>query len=370
MIALYVHVPFCHSICHYCAFAKTIWNAQSQVQYVKALACEHRAYASAFGRLKVSSLFIGGGTPNSLSPPYFKELLEGLHQSFDFTEAVEKTCEMNPESVTPAHVEILAAQGFNRVSLGVQSFDESEQKHLGRWSRTHHVIRAVNRLKQSGIVNINLDFMFGLSNQTMASLEKSLSQAIALEPTHLSTYALTIEPGTTFAKNKQTGLPEHQELVQYKFIQKFLKQHAYRQYEVSAFAKKGFESRHNLTYWHLDPFIGLGPSGASFFMQKTYTQTSDIAAYCDMPIPPILRKNIPPLSKDNQLKDYIVANLRRLDGIALDLFHKRFGHPIEFFFNTEIQTFLASGHLKQTKRALKVTSKGLYILDSLLLAFV
>ncbi len=369
MTSLYLHIPFCHKKCLYCSFVKEVWRLDKEAQFVEAICQEMSCYREKFGAVPVDTVFVGGGTPSSLRPASLSRIFHHMHACFEVSSQSEKTCEMNPESVTSKHLDCLKSTGFNRVSMGVQSFDAQELRTLGRNHGALHVQKAVALLQEKGFFNFNLDIMFGLPHTTLATLERTLVQAISLHPTHLSTYALTIERGTPFSRNHQQKVPEDTELAHYHFIQRFLHSNGYIHYEVSAFSKPGFQCRHNVGYWHLDPFIGLGPSGASFFQNYHYVQTKNIDQYLQDPRPVFLKKKIQGLSKSTQIKDYVVANLRRIDGICLTHFYDRFQQSFVSLFSQQIQELVASGHLKQTPARISVSSKGLDILDTILIQF-
>ena len=337
---------------------------------IKALQTELQYYADHFPKMTLRSIFLGGGTPSALRPESLDSLLNTVQATFEVPETCEKTSEMNPESVSSTKLQILKKHHFNRLSLGVQSFDESELTFLGRNHSPQKVDSAVALLKEAGFHNFNLDFIFGLPNSKISTLEKTLAHAIALNPTHLSTYALSIERGTPFSKNKQEKATQELELKQYKFIRKLLHQHNYEHYEVSAFAKPGYTCAHNLAYWQLTPFIGIGPSGASFFQNTHYTQTKSLEQYLQNPMPPILQKTLKPMSEKSILKDYIVANLRRLSGISIAEVNARFNINFLETFRIPLETLRKQKLIQVSRKTVKVSIKGLYLLDNVLEEFV
>ncbi len=366
--ALYIHIPFCHRICHYCAFAKTLWSETQSEALVSALCTEIEAYGNRVGRLPIRTLFMGGGTPSSLSSSQLSRLFDTLYRVFDVSASCEKTMEVNPESVSHSLLNTLKDYHFNRISMGVQSFVPSELKALGRAHRPDRVGIAVDMFREHGFDNFNLDLIFGLKSARLEDLAHSLAEAIRLDPTHLSIYSLSIESGTVFKRRRVTPLHSDEAAVHYKLIQRTLASHGYRQYEVSAFSKKGYTCRHNLAYWNLDPFIGIGPSADSFFDGYTYRQTSDIAAYIQTPTPPLYDgKRRRRLSPTDRMKDYIVANLRRLDGIDLAEFERRFGQPFLSFFSKPAAALIEQRLLILSKKRIRVSANGLYVLDPVLM---
>ncbi len=368
--ALYIHIPFCHKHCHYCAFVKTTWSPELELNMVAAMIQEIKSVSQFLTTKRVSTIFIGGGTPSSLSPKAMSQLLEAVYTYFSVDNTSEKTSEMNPESTSKSKLSVLKEYGFNRLSFGVQSFIPSELKFLGRSHDAERVKRAVELSHQAGFTNINLDLIFGLPNSTVDDVHFNVEQALSLSPTHISTYSLTIEPKTVFKKQRVRPVTSDIELKQYLFIQTHLKKQGFKHYEVSAFAKPGLECKHNLAYWHLTPFIGIGPNASSFFDGRHATNIANLDQYLACPDPVLFTKKIKPLPQSEIIRDYMVANLRRLDGINLAHAQKRLGVHLSELFQDSISKLVQDGFLKQTKQRLRVTKKGLSVLDSVLLHFI
>lgn len=314
-LALYVHIPFCAKRCPYCAFYKLIWSDQDERRFVEALIREMNEYSVAYGRLRVRSVFWGGGTPSTLSGWAITDIADAIRLYFDLDPDVEWTIEANPESLTTERIRLFAAAGVNRVSIGIQSFLTKELAILGRSQTQSSMHGLLDRIRQEGVSNINLDFMYGLPGQQFENLMESIEMALSESPTHISTYALSIEPGTIYAKTGVSTADEGLQLKMYRGIRQRLLTHGFRQYEVSAFAKKGKESQHNLAYWRYTPYIGLGPSASSFFQGIAYQQVSSLDRYCVDPRPPVL-KGIPPLDEDTLASHFLIANLRRVEGVT------------------------------------------------------
>ncbi len=368
--SLYVHIPYCHKKCPYCAFVKELWTEEGEKRMVDALVSEIKAYGKHFPKLEIKTVFLGGGTPSSLTSEGLNTLLDAVYTHFSLSKDSEKTIEMNPESVSASKLSVLKTFHFNRISLGVQSFDENELAFLGRLHTPGRIATVVDMIKTHGFYNFNLDFIFGLPNASLSILEDTLTKAVSLAPTHLSTYALSIERGTPFSKQKKTKTTQETELKHYQFIRKFLAQHGYKHYEVSAFSKPGFKCQHNLAYWHLTPFIGIGPSASSFFQNIHYKQTSSLEAYIENSSPPLLTKNLRPMSQNAMIKDYIVANLRRLEGISFREFSSRFSLDFKKTYANTLEKLYQLKLVSVTTTRVKVTTKGLYLLDMVLEAFI
>jgi len=357
-------------LCPYCAFSKTLWNADLEREYLNALKEEIKFYTQAYELPQISTLFLGGGTPSSLSEQGLDTLLNLLTQSFQWIDEPEKTSEMNPETITPEKLAIYKHYGFNRVSLGVQSFNNSELEYLGRQHKKEVIYQAIDHLKNAQFKNINFDFMFGFKGSTEKKVIDSLIQALELNPSHLSTYALSIEPGTDYFKNKVKKVTTEQELYLYKCVKAFLEENGFCHYEVSAFSKPGFECKHNRAYWTLSPFIGIGPSASSFFQTTHYKNTSDVKHYIQNPLPPIATQTLAPLSQDDMMKDFLVAQLRLLEGIHKVDFEQRFGVSFIDRYKSPLKNLIEAHFLQETDTHIKVTTQGLFVLDSVLEALL
>ncbi len=334
---------------------------------IAAMCREMQAYKDHFGPLPIRTIFIGGGTPNSLSPEALTQLLQTANDCFSIAPEIEKTIEINPESLRHSTLDILQKFHFNRLSLGVQSFVKTELNALGRSHNSNRIGQAVAMARDHGFTNFNLDLMFGLPTATLEDLAYSLEKALSLNPTHLSTYALTIEPNTPFKRQRKTTLDSDTAHRHFCFIQKTLKSHGFKHYEVSAFAKPGFTCQHNLTYWSLEPFIGIGPSGASFFQNRHYQCTTNLDQYLQNPTPPLFRRQIRPLSAATLFKDFLLTNLRRPEGISRAKIIRRFGHLPLISLTHKLDKLQALGLLRRNPSRLQVTQKGLLLLDSALL---
>ncbi|MSR88588.1 MAG: radical SAM family heme chaperone HemW [Candidatus Margulisbacteria bacterium] len=367
-VALYVHVPFCQSLCPYCAFYKKPWSSDEEIHYLNAIKIELDHYKNNFAPITLHSIFLGGGTPSILSTNTLETLLTYIHQTFQRTDHCESTSEMNPESVTQDKLTILKNFGFNRISIGVQSFQTSELQFLGRTHSQNKVVEAIQLLHKNNLKNFNIDLIFGLKNATLPLLKNTLDRAIALEPTHLSTYALSIEDGTPFEREHVSPMDDDHQLTHYRYIRNYLKKNGYAQYEVSAFSKPEFQSQHNLTYWTLNPYIGIGPSASSFYLNQHYQHPKNLTTYCKNPTTPIPRKSIP--NTPELIQDYISTHLRLMKGLFLPSFQARFNTNFEAEFAIPISKLTHLKLLKKQGNYLRVTTKGLYLLNSVLLEFM
>ncbi|MGE4170449.1 MAG: radical SAM family heme chaperone HemW [Candidatus Margulisiibacteriota bacterium] len=361
---LYVHVPFCSHLCPYCAFYKTQWSADKETRYLQALATESAHYAAHFGKPAIRTVFLGGGTPSLLSLDALTQLFKTLRDAFNIPHGTEITLEMNPENVSKTNLAAYAALGITRISLGVQSFNTLELDALGRTHSPTALHEALHWLQTGPIPNFNVDLIFSTGVSTLSLLKKTLDTVLTIAPPHVSAYALSIEEGTPFHRKKVRPLPSHTELQHYDYIRKTLSKAGYTHYEVSAFAKPGFECQHNLIYWQLAPYIGLGPSAASYFDQFHF-QNPTLDPYCQDPKPAFLKTpDAVWVSPQDHFYDFLIANLRRTQGIEIqDLIH-RFGSRA--LPQKTVAKLQAEGLLYQSKTKLRATVKGLQLLDHVL----
>lgn len=370
-VALYVHVPFCLKKCPYCAFYKTIYKEAQVADYLTAFQRECDAYVRSGLPVKIHSIFLGGGTPNALSPEDLNSLLEIIERTFvPIQSTIERTSELNPDVLSAEHLAVFSDHGFNRFSLGVQSFQPKILSFLGRSHTPEKVVETVEMIQKSGVHNINLDLIFSTPISTQEDLQKDIEQALSLNPTHLSTYALTIEDGTPFYRRGVQALSDDTELTHYDIIQSQLRQNGFDHYEVSAFAQPGYQSIHNLSYWQLTPYIGLGPS-ASSYLHRHYQNPADLSAYCSNP-DQVVQDNLAasPDPVDQEKADFWLTNLRLRVGVSKLAYERRFGQTPSQEYGEKITQLVTQGWLEVTATHIRATDSGLALLNDLLVELV
>ena len=323
-IGLYIHIPFCRSKCIYCAFY-SITDTSPIEDFIKALKREADLYQEQFRGRRFSTIYIGGGTPSILEPDQISEILQKIFESFDFEDSPEITIEANPESVDLEKAVVWRKLGINRVSLGVQSANDEELKFLGRIHDTKTASRAIEILKKAGFTNISVDLIFGIPGQSVESFKKSIEWVAERGVTHISTYSLTVEKGTKlFELSKRIRMPDEETIVKfYRIRDETLERLGFRRYEISNFARPGFESAHNRIYWFHGEYLGLGPSAASFLYKPQpirWQNRSNLRAY----IKNLWAGKFPPLEKDVVSRDKLL-----LERIFLYIRTDR-GLPCEF----------------------------------------
>lgn len=279
MPGIYIHVPFCDGKCPYCDFYSLSGDGALMDRYVEAVGAALERWARAHGRGSAETVYFGGGTPNLLGAERLAALLSQIARTRDLEAAAEITLEANPTQIDKAFFQAVRRAGFNRLSMGMQSADPAQLRLLGRKHTPSDVERAVTAARDAGFENLSLDLMLGLPGGSRETLLRSIDFCATLEPEHISTYLLKIEPGTAFAE-RDLSLPTDDEAAEeYLFCVEELQKRGYAQYEISNFAKPGKESRHNLVYWHCEEYLGFGPGAHSFYAGKRFYYPRDLNAF-------------------------------------------------------------------------------------------
>ena len=327
-LGLYVHIPFCKQKCIYCDFYSLAGNEGRMDEYTDALSAHLTEIAAFAGGHRVDTVYFGGGTPSYLGEARLKQLLKTIFKKYDVAKDAEITFEANPDSAQDWKVlRSLRRAGFNRISLGMQSACDEELKAIGRVHDVAQLHAAVEAARKAKIQNLSLDLIYGLPGQTMERWQENLTAAVALEPEHLSCYGLKVEERTPlFAIRDSANLPDDEaQADMYLWTVEFLEQHGYHQYEISNFAKAGYESRHNLKYWKLEEYAGFGPGAHSDFGGVRYAYQRDFDAYLQGVAghAPVLSESerIDPMDRDTE---YIMLGLRTVQGLSPTDFEHRF----------------------------------------------
>ena len=281
MAGIYIHIPFCKQRCLYCAFYSCT-KSNIQKQYIEAL-CKELYSRRTYIKEDIETIYIGGGTPSTLSPELLKCIFDTIYNNYHVTTDVEITMEANPDDLTPEYLDGLRTLPINRLSMGIQSFDDDILKMLGRRHTAQRAREAVNNARNAGFSNISIDLMFALPTSTRKSWMIDLKNAIALQPNHISAYNLTYEEDTPFFNALQKGnispLSEDENIEQFELLLETLTQAGYQHYEISNFAQPGYKSRHNSSYWHDIPYLGCGASAHSYDGASRCWNIADIEEY-------------------------------------------------------------------------------------------
>lgn len=334
---LYIHIPYCHAKCAYCDFYSTP-TVSSLPRLLDSLVREGALRRHELNGRPISTVYIGGGTPSSLGGGQLAGLIGRLDSFLGFDNVLEMTVEVNPEDVDIELVETLASVGVNRVSMGVQSFVDSELIEVGRRHSAEDAVRA-SRLIASRFDNFTLDLIFGLPGQSLKSLNYSLDRLLELHPPHLSVYLLSYEPGTRLYARLVAGRVDEadDEMVQkmYRLITERLAGEGYEHYEISNYARPGYISRHNSSYWDSSPYLGLGPSAHSFDGVTRRFNPPNLKKYVESLEKGDLACEVEEETVENRFNDYIITRLRTARGLDLDDLHRQpFGHLIHVVEST------------------------------------
>ena len=349
---LYVHVPFCAAKCGYCAFYSEAGQAGQMADYVEAVLDELRSFR---GEVRPETIFFGGGTPSLLPAGLWQRLLEGLGNTLALTDVQEWTIECNPATVSTEKARLFRAFGVNRISMGVQALDDELLKTLGRVHSKKAALESYAKLRSAGFDNVNLDLMFGLPGQTLAQWEQTLAEAIALRPEHLSTYCLILEEDTEFWSLFQQGLlkpNEELELAMYERAIQTLTAAGYPQYEVSNFARPGRECRHNIAYWEVRDYLGLGPSACSTVGDCRWQNVPDITRYiAALRAGGSARCTEETLSARTRAGERAAFGMRMTAGVPAEWVCDRWPGPIAELLSAELVQW-RNGRLQPTRRGI------------------
>ncbi len=359
MAGVYVHIPFCASRCSYCDFFSTLQLDAIGDRYVEAVIVESRLRCGELGGERVRTVYLGGGTPSQLPVTLLSRLITGLGEAMDLSAVEEFTVEANPDDVTPGWCHSVAALGVNRVSMGVQSFEDPILRLIGRRHTARQAIDAVAALRRAGINNISIDLIFGLPGQTVHSWAQSVEQAIALRPQHISAYGLTYEEGTRLWHQRERGevieVPEEQCLEMYRILMEKLQAAGYEHYEISNFALPGYESRHNSSYWNDTPYLGLGAAAHSYDGKVRKWNPHDLLHYIDRIMAGELACEVEELTIWERYDERVMLGLRTAQGVdAVRLRHD--------FGDEAWRHFLRESRRHIEVRNLRVNGDGRYVL--------
>ncbi len=369
MKGIYVHIPFCKRKCNYCDFCSYPLGKDIQTKYLNALIKEAGLYKN--DKICADTLYFGGGTPSLIDTDSLSSVLDNMHSFFCISEKSEKTIEVNPCTIDEQKAKDLFSLGFNRVSIGAQSFLNDELKILGRLHTKEDTVRCFEILREAGFKNISLDLMYALPSQTMKSLEQSIDGILKLAPEHISCYGLKIEEGTVFKKMLNDGTlkekTDDEYADMYELICSCLKENGYIQYELSNFSLPSKESKHNLKYWQNKEYIGLGASASSLYNKRRYTNTIDLDDY----IKSFEKIEDTHLSKKEQMSEYMFLSLRLTKlGAEKKEFERRFGQTIESAFPDAIKKHAENGLLINLPDRYILAERAYYVSNSVLCDFV
>lgn len=360
---LYIHIPFCVRKCPYCDFTTYDLEKNAVRAFLAALEKELRLWREQLGALRFDTVFIGGGTPTTLSASQLVRLMEAVREAFVIADDAEVTIEANPGSVTRAGLRAMRQAGVNRISMGVQAFDDRLLQRLGRNHTVRDVYESFAAMREAGFDNINLDLMFGIPGHTLAAWEETLDEAVRLAPEHISAYSLIIEEGTPFAAAHAAGrlpLPEEEEEAEmYELLCRRLADAGYEQYEISNFAVPGRRCRHNEIYWANGRWLGVGPGAHSAWGFERFWNVGAFDEYAGR----IAEGRLPvegtePLTADDRMDETMMLGLRLAEGVAVSAFRERFGADPTEVYAESLRRFTAEGLLEVVEGRIRLTPRG------------
>ena len=357
--SLYVHIPFCRHICHYCDFAKRIYNEELADQYLNQLEKE----ISRIRQECFDTVYIGGGTPSALNCRQLEKLFGILSV---FAVGKEFTFEINPETMTPEKAMLLKKYGVNRVSIGIQTFNEEILKEIGRTHVLQDVENTFRYLKEAGIDNISIDLMYGFEHQTVEQLQQDIEKAVRLDIKHISIYELEVHEGTVLGHRGYKNCSDDDLYLMYSTIRKQLPLYGFQQYEISNFALEGYQSVHNKTYWHYNDYIGVGLGAAGKEYHIRYENTHSLKQY----LAGDWRQEEIKLSLEDERFESVMMGLRLLEGIEIKEYNKTLSCNILDHYREPIEKNLSSGRLIIDGGYLKLSDTGIYLMNDVLVDFM
>lgn len=358
-IGLYLHIPFCSSKCPYCDFYSFRCDEQKRSEYIASMLNEIDKKSKHF-LCKANTLYIGGGTPSVLDSAQISALVKKSKECF-LTESAEITLECNPHNVSEEFFEKIAQSGVNRISLGLQSANDNERKKLGRRAGVQEVKAAIENCKKAGIENISVDVMLGIPDSTLEGLGKTLEFCVSQNIRHISCYILKIEENTPFFKMQdRLNLPDDDTVADmYLFMCEYLEKHGFMQYEISNFAKKGFESRHNLKYWNCEEYLGIGASAHSFINGKRFYCVGDAESFIENP-------EYISDGDGGDFKEYAMLKLRLAKGIDENETIKKYGFPLPEKMKEKANKFQKQGLVACDENGIHLTRKGFLLSNTVI----
>lgn len=364
--AAYVHIPFCEHICYYCDFNKVFLKNQPVDEYIDALLLEMDRTMREQPTDRLKTVYIGGGTPTALTAEQLTVLLKGMAKILPIDDVLEYTIEVNPDSIEEDKLVVLKEFGINRLSMGVQTFDDELLKEIGRTHTKKSVEQAIERCRRVGFDNISIDLMFGLPKQDPNHFRDTIDRAIQLGVEHISAYSLKIEEKTVFfnrqRKGKLTLPPEDDEVMMYQDLLKLTSDAGLIQYEISNFAKKGYESKHNLYYWNNEEYYGFGAGAHGYVDGYRHQNHGPIPKYLHAindKIAPILTKH--QVTKVEQIEEEMFMGLRKREGVNKTDFVEKYGITVDKCFSTQIKELEKRGLLRQVDDQVQLTEHGLLL---------
>ncbi|MGM0971096.1 MAG: radical SAM family heme chaperone HemW [Bacillota bacterium] len=376
MKAAYIHIPFCEHICHYCDFNKFFIKTQPVDEYLAALEKEMQHTIEQKGEQELKTIFIGGGTPTSLTVSQLDQLMNSIHRVLKPAKnLIEFAVEANPDELSLEKLHVLKEAGVNRLSFGVQTFEDDLLKKIGRVHQKKDVLTSFERARDVGFDNISLDLMFGLPHQEKHHVMNSLETAFSLGAEHYSVYSLIVEPKTVFYNLMQKGKlhlpPQEREAEMYELVMDEMERHGLHQYEISNYAKPGFESQHNLTYWSNEDYFGFGAGAHGYVDGIRNVNAGPVKHYLEL----IEQTGFPykethQVTKTEQIEEEMFLGLRKIEGVKSADFQAKYGASPEALFPSVLEELEEKGLIVKDDIGIRLTRKGKLLGNEVFQAFL
>lgn len=374
-LGLYVHIPFCVKKCGYCDFLSWCGTSEEKETYVQALLKEIESYREFARGYRVSTVFVGGGTPSVLEAGQMERVLGKIQEVFELEKKPEITLEMNPGTVTEEKLQCYKENGVNRLSIGLQSVKNEKLEVLGRIHSYEEFLESYELARKAGFTNISVDLVSSIPGQKLEEWKEELAALSALSPEHISVYQLIIEAETPFYEKyaeHEELLPDEEESREiYLWTGSFLKEQGYEQYEISNYAKPGKESRHNLKYWERGDYLGLGLGAASMVRNIRMSNTKDMKTYLERcGQPKTMREDVQFLEEARQMEEFMFLGLRKTRGVSRKEFRRIFGQEMDMVYEKALHKCLENGMLKEHKDRVYLSEEGVLLSNAVLSEFL
>lgn len=375
MLGLYIHIPFCVKKCKYCDFNSFKLNVGEKRKYLNYLKREMELYKGNLEGRSIDSVFVGGGTPSILNEEEIKILFQNIKNNFQIKDSAEITMECNPGTLTLNKLKTMKECGVNRLSIGLQAIQNNHLEYIGRVHTYEEFEKNYYQAKEVGFENINIDLMYALPNQSKEDWMESLEKVVKLNPTHISAYSLILEENTElfnmYERHEFKLLDEDTDIEMYEYTINYLKSNGYNQYEISNYAKKGFECKHNILYWKCENYVGLGVSASGFLNKTRYNNLCELDEYKN-----IIHSGKKPieweekLSIKDEIEESIFLGLRMNQGIKFKDFHKKYNFNFEEEYKNEIDKLKEMKLIEIKDEGMRLTQKGREISNSIFVEFM
>lgn len=389
-LGIYIHIPFCVKKCDYCDFLSAPSDEKTMIAYVDALKNEIKLYNEKMSEYLVDTVFIGGGTPSILDEKLIAEILKVLEENCNIKEDAEITIECNPGTVTGEKLEFYRLSGINRLSFGLQSANDVELKSIGRIHIYKEFLESYYLARECGFKNINIDLMSALPGQTVESYMNTLQKVIGLNPEHVSAYSLIVEEGTPLKMRVENELAQGKDILpnedderkMYHLTKDILEKNGYRRYEISNYAKEGYECKHNIGYWKRKEYLGFGIGAASLYRDMRCSNIKNINNYInilgmtgeeDIDVNNIfkeIQENIEVLSEKEQMSEFMFLGLRMMEGVSESLFEKTFGQSIYEVYGNVIEKLRSRELLEKKNEYIYLSKRGIDISNYVMAEFI